>query len=219
MYDKTMEQPRIHLSQLKSNQPQRMGPPPGFEAPSKKWYGLAALLFVVGVLGGTTWIILTLHFVRPEVLEMVVPGTMSYEASEPGRYSLIGRLDEDLGRANWTEDAAVSGLQIMLTEEQTGVRIPVQATLGWREKGEVGDTRFSLGSFQMKAPGRVVIRAQGITPIRSLGVQRAQADRLMWALVGGLLLNAMGWLVAPIVVFQVYYRRARAEFLAAEYGA
>lgn len=214
-----MEPSQIQLSQLKPGHPLRMGPPPGFKAPSKKWYGVAILLFIGGVLGGTTWIILALHFARPEVLEMVVPGTMRYEASEPGRYSLIGRLDENLGQANWKEEDAVAGIQISLTEERTGVRIPLQATLGWREKGEVGDTRFSLGSFQMTAPGRVEIRAEGVTPIRSIGVQRAQADRLLWALVGGLLLNALGWLVAPIVVFQVYYRRARAEFLATEYGA
>jgi hypothetical protein len=214
-----MEQHRIHLNQIKTGRPLRMGPLPGFEAPSKKWYGVAALMFVVGALGGTTWIILALHFVRPEVLEMDVPGTMIYEASAPGRYSLIGRLDEGLGQATWTAEAVAAGLRITLTEEKTRAQIPVQATLGWRDRGAVGETRFSLGSFQMTTPGRVEIRTEGVTPIRSMGVQRAQVDRMMWALIGGLVLNALGWLAAPILVFQIYYRRARAEFLEAEYGA
>ena len=211
-----MKPQQIPPDRLKSSRPLRMGPPPGFEAPSRKWYGLAALLFVGGVIGGTTWIILALYFVRPEVMAMAVPGSMRYEASIPGRYSLIGRLDEDLGPGAWTAETVGAGLQISLIDLQSGAAIPVQPTLGWQERGRGGDTRFSLGSFQMAAPGRVEIRVGGVSPIRSIGVQRAQADHLMWALIGGSVLNALGWLVAPILVFQVYYRRVRAEFLTSQ---
>lgn len=214
-----MELKRISLSQMKPGMPRQMGPPPGFAAPSKIWYALAVLIFLLGVIGGTTWIILAMHFVRPELLEMSVPGTMHYEASEPGRYSLIGRLEDNSGRVTWTAEAAASGLRMTLTDDVTGEEIPVKATLGWREEGELGGTRFSLGSFYVAAPGRIQVKVEGVTPIRSIGVQRAQADRLMRALIGGLILNAVGWLVAPIVIFQVYYRRVRAEFLKAEYGA
>jgi len=213
-----MTEPAIHPDRMKPSRPLRLGPPPRFAAPSKKWYIAAAALFLVGVLGGTTWILLALTLVRPAVMEMAAPGAMVYDAEVPGRYSLIGRLTAENGRVNWTAESAAAGLRIRLADAQTGESLPVQPTLGWRARGRAGGTEYSLGSFQMPAPGRVSIRVEGVSPIRVIGVQRAQADHLMWALIGGSLLNALGWLVAPIWAFQIYYRRVRAEFLAIEYS-
>jgi hypothetical protein len=140
--------------------------------PSFLWYGLGALLLVVGV----SAFLLSLYHAGQQVSEtlnrmqrVVAPGIASVEFEEPGRYLIyyekVGNFEgRDFDTTGIFREAPA--LQIQLEQESSGEFVIVEQAKFDENESQMfnGGRANSEFAFNIQHPGRYVIQVEHETP-------------------------------------------------------
>jgi hypothetical protein len=179
--------------------------------PRRFWYGVAALIFILGVLGGAALLVMTIVAAGPSGPQFLAPSLFYFDAAEAGRYQIWNHTETDFqGRHYSSPYLPPENIQIQVLDPVSGKRLPVTPSLGLKEKaGPV--TRYAIASFVVPARGRVDVLVNGAFGERVFSIQRSRAELLLTAVIGGVLMCAVGGIAAPIMAFVVYVRRGRSR--------
>ena len=179
--------------------------------PSRRWYWVAAALFVTCVLGGTLWMIIAVANAGRDGKQFVAPGVLELDVINPGYFQIWNETDAVVDGRRYKSGAFLPAtIKFSVTEFETGSRLPLtEPAITIREAGG-GELRAAVVRFEAPAPGRYVVRALGTFPPRVFSVAPAGGG-LLSAFAGGSLLCALGGIAAPLIAFLIFTRRGRAR--------
>jgi hypothetical protein len=180
---------------------------------------VAAVIFILGVGGGTVWIAAAIALSGRGGTPFLAPGVLELRIEKAGKYQIWNEADAVFQGRRYKAGAFLpADLRFQIANLQTGQEVPLLTpALTLRVEGGAV-FRCAVGSFKVPEPGRYAVRAAGLFPPRVFSVQRARADLLI-AFSGGGLLCVSGGLAGPVMAFLVFARRgvARRKLYGADY--
>jgi len=128
--------------------------------PSRWYYGLAALTFVVGCLlatlifgFGVTNLVSSIDVVGSGLTQVVVPGTTTLTLSETGRYTVFYESRSVVNGAVYISGGLSPSLACTLTSNATGTEIPLEASITNSTYDIGGREGTSVWVFDIDQPG------------------------------------------------------------------
>lgn len=174
------------------------------EAPGRWLYGLAAVIFVIGVTGTLLFFITRLQGLDDRLLVAKAPGRTELHLRESGQHTIF------------VENSPYpTGLKLKLTEKGTGSEVRMWSVRG-RYTYSIGD-RSGVGvmEFEISQPGIYILEAvypDSEGPQATLTVARQFTMYLLVTILGSLILGfatAGTALVIGVVTFVKRYKAAR----------
>lgn len=185
--------------------------------PSRWYYGVAALVVVVGVAGFAWFLFKNLSGLGESLQQVVVPGRADLELTEPGQYTVFYEYRSVVGNRVYSTERDLRGLRCALAAKESGSRVVLSRasssstyTLGGREGVSVFEFRVDQpGTYEFSATygaGR-----EGPEVVMAIG--HDFTGRLLRAIFGGLGLffGSLGLGLAIFLVTLIKRSKARKQ--------
>jgi hypothetical protein len=186
--------------------------------PSRWYYGLAILLFVVGLSLFGLFLFRNLIGLASSLVQLPVPGAYDLTFSDTGKYTIFYEYESVIGNRIYATRRDLSGLRCELQSKETGARV--------RLSGASMNTTYSLGSragvsvldFNVKRPGSYEFSAgypegkEGPEIVLAIGY--GFTKRIIRTVVGGLgiFFGTVG-ISAGVALITLFKRRKAREAL------
>ena len=181
--------------------------------PSRWFYGLAVLVFLVGAALAARSVVQAMDGVR-DAPRLVMPGAGEVTLSEPGTYTLFYEYRSVIGETAYLapEHAA---LRVTVTARDTGERVPVTAGGAASNYSVAGHAGVSLVRFRVDRPGVYRIEAAYQDgqdgPRFVLAVGRGAALGVIRHVFVGVGAGLGGGVLALAIAAVIYVRRRKAS--------
>ncbi|MGH7549193.1 MAG: hypothetical protein ACREK3_00380 [Gemmatimonadota bacterium] len=181
--------------------------------PGRKWYLIAAGVFVLGGILAAAFGFLRLRGLEDEMPQVVVPGSAELQLEEPGAYTIFHEA-ESVVDGRYYAAADVSGLAVEVVSAETGEAVPLEPAGANTTYSLGGRSGRSVLGFEIDQPGAYRITGSyegGSGPETVLAVGQGFGRKLVFTIVGALGIGflAAGLAIAIAVVTFVRRRRAR----------
>lgn len=179
--------------------------------PSRLWYVLALLLFIVGSIGGIGLLFTSIFTSISDGTQFIVPGEVIINVEKPGKYTLWNEAKTIYqGRLYTGSRELPDVLEIRITEILTGRTMPLSSATSHTET--VGSTiRTAIGNIHFDEPGRYRIRVSGNFSERIFMIRRSTCADLLVSFAAFFLLSLVGWIGAPLLAVIVLIKRINAK--------
>ena len=177
--------------------------------PSAGWYGVAAGIFILfGIAVPVTCIFVLIGSIsggRP----FLVPGKVNFTWAETGTYVLWNETSTIYeGRTYAPGEALPDGMVVTITDAVDGRVLTLTSDQSTTEQSG-GESRRSVGTFEVARPGSYSIEVKGKFPDRIFYVRKSVMGRVFGAILGMIVSGAVGVLGALILAISVFIRRSR----------
>jgi hypothetical protein len=185
--------------------------------PSRAWYVVAALVFVVGFVVFGAFLFLRLSRLDEGIEQFVVPGSAEVAIDEPGRQTIYRETGASIdGRYYGTSD--LTGLEVVVTDPSGDVveldspAMNETYTIGGREG-------VAIFKFDAEEPG--TYRVEAFYPVAGTGnegvlaVGKPMVRDILLTVFGGLAIAGGAALLALAIAVVTFVRRYRATRRAA----
>lgn len=186
--------------------------------PGRKWYGIAAGIFLLGLAVCAAFTVLRLRSLGDHLPQLVVPGTSEFHLAERGGYTIFHETGSVID-GRYYGPADVSGLSVEVVSAATGQPVPLESP--------TTNTTYSLGgrsgaavlTFDIVEPG--VYRVTGryddrrTGPTTVLAVGHGFTRKLMLTIGGAIGIAFGSFAVAAAIAIVTFFRRRRVRQRAA----
>ena len=178
--------------------------------PGRKWYVVAALVFVVGTCAFGAMLFFGIRGLGKDFARFAAPGAMEFEVSEPGRYTIY-RETGSLGNVYY-ETADIGGLHITVTAPG-GTEIALQPPSVNQNYSVPGRRGHSVLEFHAPEAGRYRMEAgytSGGGSSEILAVGRGFTAKLMVLIVASVATALATGILSLGIAAVTFVRRYRA---------
>jgi hypothetical protein len=181
--------------------------------PGRKWYVVAALIFVVGFAVFGVFLFLRIRELAKGFQQVVVPGTAEIAVDEPGRWTIY---HETGGSIDGTYYGAsdLTGLQVVVTSP-TGQPLDLVPP-GVNESYTIGGRRgVAIFRFQAPEPGTYRLEASfpsgqgGSAGILTVG--KGFTWGIVWTVLGAIAIAMASFCLALLIAVVTFVKRYRAR--------
>lgn len=179
--------------------------------PSRSWYVIALILFLIGAVGGIAILFTSIFTSLSEGTQFIVPGEIAITVDKPGEYTLWNEVKTIYkGRMYTGSEELPDILEIRITDTMTGEPIPMTSSAGGTET--IGSTvRRAIGNITFDRPGRYRIEVSGDFRARIFMIRRSVCGDLLVSFAAFFLLSLIGWIGAPLIAIVVLVKRINAK--------
>ena len=169
--------------------------------PIKKWYLLAGVLFLLGMIS-LGWEALERARSRSTTVHLGVSGKVTFTLEQPGEYTIF-----DWERMDQSPGYLPVGMTIRIVHEDTQKEIPVQLIPA---EGEGVDLpkKYSRADFTVRIPGRYIIETGNVRRQHTLMVSTLPGKTRFVCYT----ISSISWIGAIIVFVTARLRRKRALY-------
>lgn len=166
--------------------------------PSRWFYVLAGLVFVIGAVLFAVLLFKNLSGLTDALIQVVVPGETDVTLSETGKYTIFYEYQSVVGNKVYAT-GELSGLQCALTSQETGAQLELSPPSGSSTYTLGGRAGRSIWAFSIDKPGTYQISAwysegqEGQEVVLTIG--HGFAKKLM-----GTIFSAIGILFGSIAI-------------------
>ena len=174
--------------------------------PSRWYYGVAVLVFFLGVAGFAWLLFKNLSGLGESLRQVVVPGKADLVLTEPGDYTVFYEYRSVVGSKVYSTEKGLSGLECTLAASNSGSKLvlsPASSSSTYTLGGREGVSMFE---FRVAQPGTYVFSAtygpgkEGPEVVMAIG--HDFTGRLVATILGGLGLF-FGSFAAAVAIFLV----------------
>lgn len=193
-----------------------ISPPPADQrsaisaGPSKAWYLLALLAFLLSTAGIAVEIY---SIVRsfPNGTQFLVPGSVTINVDKPGTYGLWDELSTFFENKTYQSSAELpGGVVIRVRDARSGTEVLFSPSSGFSEtSGNV--KRRLVGDVSLDHPGPYSFEVTGDFPERVFYVRRSAVKEVFSGVAMIALLGLAGWILAPVLAVIILVRRSAAR--------
>lgn len=177
--------------------------------PSAGWYGVAFGIFVLFGIAVPAACVFVLIGSFGGGRQFVVPGKANFVWNETGTYVLWNELSTVYeGRTYSAGETLPDGMVVTITDAADGRALPLTSDQSTTEQSG-GESRRSIGTFEIPRAGSYAIEVKGKFPDRIFFVRKSVMGRVFAAIAGMIVSGAVGVLGALILVISVFLRRSR----------
>ena len=130
--------------------------------PGRKWYIIAALMVIVGVLLIPSAIVIPL-LSTPKPVPFIVPGSRAFNLTTPGEYVLWHNYKTIFEGKTFSSNALPGGLQMQLSNITARTVVPLVPDQSTTVTSG-SDARRSIATFTVTNPGQYLLSVQGTAP-------------------------------------------------------
>lgn len=181
--------------------------------PGRRWYAIAAGVFLLGIAVCAAFVFLRLRGLGDELPQIVVPGSAELRLGEPGRYTIFHET-ESVVDGRYYAPSDVSGLYVTVVSTETGEEVPLE------EQG--AETTYSVGGragrgvlvFDIARPGVYEVSGsydggQGTPTVIAVG--HGFGRKLVLTIGGAIAIGFLGFALAATIGIVTFFRRRRAR--------
>jgi hypothetical protein len=183
--------------------------------PGRWYYGLAALIFVIG---GSLFVLLllkNLSGITEGLIQVIVPGEYEITLSEVGKYTIFYEYRSVVDNEIYATERQISGLQCALTSQETEAQIelsPPSTNSRYTLGGRAG---YSVLTFSIEKPGNYQFSAwysegQGDQEV-VLAIGQGFMKKLMGTIFGGIAIMFGTVAVTIVIVTMTLVKRRKAR--------
>ncbi len=184
---------------------------PSTKFPPKSWYALSPLFFLVFGVGGLVWMITTISDVYTGGPRFVGPGACVCELKDSGTFVVWQHISTTFnGRHYYSDGNPPPGLTFEVLDQTTGAKLVVQPDLGGVRPADK-DISYSVASFEVSSPGVFRVAAKGAFTERVFSISQPVAKRLIWPVLAGGAMIAMGWVIGPGIALMIFMKRNKKD--------
>jgi len=175
--------------------------------PSKAWYVLALLVFLLSTAG----IAVEMYGIVqsfPKGTQFLVPGSVTISVDKPGTYGLWDELSTFFENKSYqSSDELPGGAVIRVRDARSGSEVFFSPSSGATET--IGNVKRRLiGDVVLDRSGSYIIEVSGDFPQRVFYVRRSAAKEVFSGIALVALLGVAGWIIAPVLAIIVLVRRS-----------
>jgi len=185
---------------------------PGSPGPGRKWYALAAVLFLIGAVGGGLLLYKGVSGFREGVVRVPVPEGSVVELHEAGTWSIFYEYRGELDGVFYSNPPQVPEELEVSVVDSTGAQVEVGAPIGSFNYATGGHSGVSIGAIEVTVPGRHTIEVTYPGPERfNLALGRSIGRKTLHVVLGAITIGAFGFIafVVWLIVFILRYRAKR----------
>jgi len=127
--------------------------------PSRRYYALAALIFLAGASLSAWFLYASLSSLGGQLQQFSAPGKAELRLEERGEYTIFFEEETYFNATFYSAEQNLSGLRIEVWERQTGRKLPVYSPAGSFTYSLGGRTGRSIAAFTADRPGVYEISA------------------------------------------------------------
>ncbi|HSQ77993.1 MAG TPA: DUF4870 domain-containing protein [Nitrospirota bacterium] len=182
--------------------------------PSKAWYILALLVFLLSTAGIAVEIYGIVQSF-PKGTQFLVPGSVTLSVDKPGTYGLWDELSTFFENKSYqSSDELPGGMTIRVRDARSGSEVSFSpSSAGTETIGNV--KRRAIGDVVLDRSGSYVIEVSGDFPQRVFYVRRSAVKEVFSGIAWVALLGTVGWIIAPVLSIIILVRRSAARNRAA----
>lgn len=181
--------------------------------PGRKWYVVAALVFVVGFAVFGVFLFLRIRAVTEGLQRIVVPGSAEILVDDPGRWTIYQETGSAVGGVIHGA-ADLTGLQVVV-ESPTGQPVDLVSP-GMNESYSMGERR-GYAIFRFEAPEVGTYRLEAGYPAGSTGsagvltVGKGFTWGIVWTVMGAIAIAMASFCLALLIAVVTFVKRYRAR--------
>jgi len=160
--------------------------------PSRWFYVLAGLVFVIGVALFAVLLFKNLSGMSDTLMQVVVPGKADITLSEAGKYTIFYEYQSVVDNKVYTT-GELSGLQCALTSQETGAEIALSSPSGSSTYTLGGRAGRSILAFSIDKPGNYQFSAWY--------PEGQERQEVVLAIGSGLMGKIMGTVFSSLAIF------------------
>jgi len=182
--------------------------------PGRRWYVLAAAIFIAGAAVAGMLLYTRLQSLASELPQFVVPGSVEIDLAEAGTYTIFHERVSVVDGRYYTADD-VSDLAVTLESQATGAGIALAAPALTTSYEFGGRSGVSILSFEIGKPGRYRLAAaygggqQGPAVVLTVGHGFMRELTMMILSVMGIGFGTAGIAIAIAIATLLKRRKAR----------
>lgn len=180
--------------------------------PSRWYYGLAILAFLVGCVLFAWFLFKNLNGLIESLTRVIVPGKTEITLSEPGTYTIFYEYQSVLGNKVYFTGEALSGLECEIVSKTKGSQIPISSSSKDLEYSFGGRKGVSVLEFTIEKPG--VYQFSGWYPEGQpeivLAMGRGFMDKLVGTIVVGMAIFLASVLIGVAIALRIFFKRQEA---------
>lgn len=173
--------------------------------PTRKWYGAAALLFILGPLLGLYIIINSIYIASKHAITFFVPGTTTLYIVQPGQYTLWTENRNTADTVQMTQD--LESMRLTIRDIKRATVTTLIPKVGWSST-EGRSRHLSLGNLQFDHAGQyqLVARSPYATPYK-VYLRKPSLGTIIRALIYGLLIALLGIISGVLLAIIILIKR------------
>jgi hypothetical protein len=178
--------------------------------PGRKWYAVAAAVFVLGGILCALFLWSRLSELGDELPQMVVPGTIELELGRPGDYTLFHE-HQSVVEGRFYSSRDISGLELHLVSSSTGEPVELRAPSGNTTYSLGGRSGVSVAAFDIDEPGSYRFSAAypdgSPEPRTVLAIGQGFGRKLAMTILGGVAIGLSSSLLAVAIGAVTFWKR------------
>ncbi len=182
--------------------------------PGRKWYWMAGLVGVVGLVAFVVLLIESILGIGDELEQMLAPGRAEFVFAEPGTYTVFHEHESAFEGRYYSSPGIVSGLTVKVSPNAGGTAVEVRPSgvnSNYALEGREGNSIFE---FEIVEPGPYRVTAAYADGRRSpevvLAIGHDFMGKLLTTIFGGLAIMIVGLGGAGVIAVVTYLKRDRA---------
>ncbi len=179
--------------------------------PSRKWYLVALLTFIIGITAGIVILITVIASSLVDGKRFVVPGSITLSVKSPCKYTLWNETSTVFkGKTYSSSPELPAGLEIRISDVLTEKNIELSPSYGGKETSGPGE-KYSIGNVHFDRPGEYKIEVKGNFPERVFFLRPSIFRSVLTGVLLSFLLGVIGGVGAPALAIIVYIKRENAR--------
>lgn len=175
--------------------------------PGRKWYIIAVLMILTGVVLIPAAIVIPL-LSAPKPVSFIVPGSHAFNLTTPGEYVLWHNYKTIFEGKTFSSNALPGGLQMQLSNITARTVVPLvpdQSTT----VSSGSDARRSIATFTVANPGQYLLSVQGAAPEMVFSFGNAMFGNMAAGVVAAIILAPTLLLSGLVIAVWAFVSRQR----------